>query len=122
MGRIQGEAPLAGLQRQKAWYSIDWKSDLDSYFEIDPVEGTIATKELLDRENMAQHNVSIVATKVNNPVLSSKVAVIVHVLDVNEFPPELSIPYETFVCENSKTNQVSTIFSMFCFISIFKNM
>ncbi|KAK1172139.1 cadherin-12-like [Acipenser oxyrinchus oxyrinchus] len=87
-------------------YSIDWKSDLDSYFEIDPVEGTIATKELLDRENMSQHNISIVATKVNNPVLSSKVAVIVHVLDVNEFPPELSIPYETFVCENSKTNQL----------------
>ncbi|RXM29422.1 Cadherin-12 [Acipenser ruthenus] len=94
---------VAGVQ---CLYSIDWKSDLDSYFEIDPVEGTIATKELLDRENMAQHNISIVATKVNNPVLSSKVAVIVHVLDVNEFPPELSIPYETFVCENSKTNQL----------------
>lgn len=59
---------------------------------------------------------------VDNPVLSSKVAVIVHVLDVNEFPPELSIPYETFVCENSKTNKVSTIFSMFCFKNTFENM
>ncbi|CAL8400004.1 unnamed protein product [Arctogadus glacialis] len=44
-------------------YSIDWKSDLDSYFDIDPVEGTISTNELLDRENVAQHNISIVATK-----------------------------------------------------------
>ncbi|KAG9337525.1 hypothetical protein JZ751_028632 [Albula glossodonta] len=45
-------------------YSIDWKSDLDSYFDIDPVVGTISTNELLDRESIAQHNISIVATKV----------------------------------------------------------
>lgn len=46
-------------------YSIDWKSDLDSYFDIDPVEGTISTNELLDRENIAQHNISVVATKLS---------------------------------------------------------
>lgn len=46
-------------------YSIDWKSDLDSYFDIDPVEGTISTNELLDRESIAQHNISIVATKLS---------------------------------------------------------
>ncbi|KAJ8393732.1 hypothetical protein AAFF_G00057850 [Aldrovandia affinis] len=87
-------------------YSIDWKSDLDSYFDIDPVVGTISTNELLDREGIAQHNISIVATKVNNPVLTSKVAVTVHVLDVNEFPPEFVAPYEAFVCENARVGQV----------------
>ncbi|KAA8580537.1 hypothetical protein FQN60_013495, partial [Etheostoma spectabile] len=145
-------------------YSIDWKSDLDSYFDIDPVEGTISTNELLDRENIAQHNISIVATKLmisttpelqtvlrkpqrsvrslldtavmqqnenslccspetqctaeallnksqDSPVLSSRVAVTVHVLDINEFPPELSSPYETFVCENAKVGQVIQTFS-----------
>lgn len=46
-------------------YSIDWKSDLDSYFDIDPVEGTISTNELLDRESVAQHNISVVATKLS---------------------------------------------------------
>lgn len=46
-------------------YSIDWKSDLDSFFDIDPVEGTISTNELLDRENIAQHNISVVATKLS---------------------------------------------------------
>ncbi|XP_061569891.1 cadherin-12-like isoform X2 [Cololabis saira] len=86
-------------------YSIDWKSDLDSYFDIDPVEGTISTNELLDRESIAQHNISIVATKLNSPVLTSRVAVTVHVLDINEFPPELASPYETFVCENAKMGQ-----------------
>uniref|UniRef100_A0A3B5MA51 Cadherin domain-containing protein n=1 Tax=Xiphophorus couchianus TaxID=32473 RepID=A0A3B5MA51_9TELE len=92
-------------------YSIDWKSDLDSYFDIDPVEGTISTNELLDRENIAQHNISVVATKLNSPVMTSRVAVTVHVLDINEFPPELASPYETFVCENSKVGQVIQIFS-----------
>ncbi|KAK7878039.1 hypothetical protein WMY93_031308 [Mugilogobius chulae] len=92
-------------------YSIDWKSDLDSYFDIDPVEGTISTNELLDRENIAQHNISVVATKLNSPVLTSRVAVTVHVLDINEFPPELASPYETFVCENAKQGQVIQTFS-----------
>ncbi|KAF3836433.1 hypothetical protein F7725_028991 [Dissostichus mawsoni] len=86
-------------------------SDLDSYFDIDPVEGTISTNELLDRESIAQHNISIVATKLNSPVLTSRVAVTVHVLDINEFPPELASPYETFVCENSKAGQVFRRFS-----------
>lgn len=38
---------------------------MDSYFDIDPVEGTISTNELLDRETIAQHNISIVATKLS---------------------------------------------------------
>lgn len=42
----------------------------------------------------------------DSPVLTSRVAVTVHVLDINEFPPELASPYETFVCENAKTGQV----------------
>uniref|UniRef100_A0A4W4E9C1 Cadherin-12 n=1 Tax=Electrophorus electricus TaxID=8005 RepID=A0A4W4E9C1_ELEEL len=87
-------------------YSIDWKSDLDSFFEIDPVKGTISTNELLDRESIAQHNITVVATKVKNPVQTSRVAVTVHVLDINEFPPEFAIPYETFVCEGAKLGQV----------------
>uniref|UniRef100_A0A3P8XFC1 Cadherin-12 n=1 Tax=Esox lucius TaxID=8010 RepID=A0A3P8XFC1_ESOLU len=92
-------------------YSIDWKSDLDSYFDIDPVKGTISTNELLDRESITQHNITIVATKLSNPVLTSRVAVIVHVLDVNEFPPELAVLSESFVCENTKVGQVIQTFS-----------
>ncbi|NXX82193.1 CAD12 protein, partial [Urocolius indicus] len=87
-------------------YFIDWKNDVDSYFTIDATEGTIATNELLDRESTAQYNFSIIASKVSNPLLTSKVNVIINVLDVNEFPPEISVPYETFVCENAKPGQV----------------
>ncbi|XP_032919704.1 cadherin-12 isoform X1 [Catharus ustulatus] len=86
-------------------YFMDWKSDVD-YFKIDTTEGTIATNELLDRESTAQYNFSIIASKVSNPLLTSKVNVIINVLDVNEFPPEISVPYETSVCENAKPGQV----------------
>ncbi|KAM5126922.1 LOW QUALITY PROTEIN: cadherin-12-like [Callospermophilus lateralis] len=37
-----------------------------------------------------------------NPLLTSKVNILINVLDVNEFPPEISVPYETAVCENAK--------------------
>ncbi|KAM6089045.1 cadherin-12 isoform 2-T2 [Chlamydotis macqueenii] len=87
-------------------YFIDWKNDVDSYFTIDATEGTIATNELLDRESTAQYNFSIIASKVSNPLLTSKVNVIINILDVNEFPPEISVPYETSVCENAKPGQV----------------
>ncbi|KAM9228580.1 cadherin-12 isoform 2-T2 [Leptosomus discolor] len=87
-------------------YFIDWTKDGDSYFTIDATEGTIVTNELLDRESTAQYNLSIIGSKVSNPQLTSKVIVIINVLDVNEFPPEISVPYETSVCENAKPGQV----------------
>ncbi|XP_024899306.1 cadherin-12 isoform X2 [Pteropus alecto] len=92
-------------------YFIDWKSDGDSYFTIDGTEGTIATNELLDRESTAQYNFSIIASKVNNPLLTSKVNILINVLDVNEFPPEIAAPYETAVCENAKPGQIIQIVS-----------
>lgn len=42
-----------------------------------------------------------------NPLLTSKVNILINVLDVNEFPPEIAAPYETAVCENAKPGQVS---------------
>uniref|UniRef100_A0A2R9A7U1 Cadherin 12 n=1 Tax=Pan paniscus TaxID=9597 RepID=A0A2R9A7U1_PANPA len=92
-------------------YFIDWKSDGDSYFTIDGNEGTIATNELLDRESTAQYNFSIIASKVSNPLLTSKVNILINVLDVNEFPPEISVPYEAAVCENAKPGQIIQIVS-----------
>ncbi|XP_062942001.1 cadherin-12 [Cynocephalus volans] len=92
-------------------YFIDWKSDGDSYFTIDGTEGTVATNELLDRESTAQYNFSIIASKVSNPLLTSTVNILINVLDVNEFPPEISAPYETAVCENAKPGQIIQIVS-----------
>ncbi|XP_069816344.1 cadherin-12-like isoform X2 [Dendropsophus ebraccatus] len=90
-------------------YYIDEKSDLDNNFSVNPIEGTISTNELLDRESTAQFNISIIASKISNPQLTSSVKVIINVLDVNEFAPEVTIPYETSVCENAKPRQIIQI-------------
>ncbi|XP_062925738.1 cadherin-12-like isoform X2 [Mobula hypostoma] len=87
-------------------YSIDESSDQKRYFTIDEIDGTIATNDILDREDISQYNISILATKVSNPGLVSKVPVTIQVLDVNEYAPEFSVPYETMMCENAKSGQV----------------
>ncbi|XP_071347376.1 cadherin-12-like [Trachinotus anak] len=92
-------------------YSLEWHTESDSCFDIDTIEGTISTNEYVDRETAVQHNITAVATKVNNPLLSTKVSVTVNILDVNEFPPELAVPSDTFVCENSRVGQVIQIVS-----------
>lgn len=48
----------------------------------------------------------VVSPSPDSPVLTSRVAVAVNVLDINEFPPELAGHHETFVCENAKVGQV----------------
>ncbi|KAI4561389.1 hypothetical protein MJT46_012079 [Ovis ammon polii x Ovis aries] len=40
-----------------------------------------------------------------------RVNILINVLDVNEFPPEISVPYETAVCENAKPGQIIQIVS-----------
>ncbi|XP_060715261.1 cadherin-12a isoform X1 [Tachysurus vachellii] len=92
-------------------YSIEWSADSENYFDVDPEEGTISSREALDRETTPKHNITVVATKVNNPQLFTRVIVTITVLDVNEFPPELSSPYEAFVCEDAKVGQVIQILS-----------
>lgn len=57
--------------------------------------------------------VYLVLHSADSPVLTSRVAVTVHVLDINEFPPELASPYETFVCENAKVGQVPSLLTYF---------
>ncbi|XP_028988603.1 cadherin-12-like [Betta splendens] len=92
-------------------YSLQWQPGSDSCFEIDTVEGTISTNDYLDRETAVWHNITVVATKVNNPLLFAKVSVMVNILDVNEFPPELVLPSDTFVCEDSRAGLVIQMIS-----------
>ncbi|KAL4822929.1 hypothetical protein H8958_014703, partial [Nasalis larvatus] len=60
------------------------------------------------------HSKSLTHKPINregNPLLTSKVNILINVLDVNEFPPEISVPYETAVCENAKPGQIIQIVS-----------
>ncbi|XP_038652448.1 cadherin-12-like isoform X2 [Scyliorhinus canicula] len=108
VGRIIGAvtAQDSDVSNSPVRYSIDESTDKERYFTINEVDGTIATNDVLDREDVSQYNISVLARKVSNPDLVSKVPVTIQVLDVNEYAPEFSVPYETMMCENAKTGQV----------------
>ncbi|KAJ8401503.1 hypothetical protein AAFF_G00384220 [Aldrovandia affinis] len=87
-------------------YSIDHSMHGDSYFNINPATGAITTKQILDREETAWYNITVVTSEVDNPSLLSHVPVTVQVLDVNDNPPEIAVDDEVIVCESSRPGQV----------------
>ncbi|XP_037550305.1 cadherin-10 [Nematolebias whitei] len=87
-------------------YSIDRHTDLERLFSIDSFNGTITTLKALDREMSRWHNISVVATEINNPRQTTRVPVFIKVLDVNDNAPEFAMSYDTFVCENVKAGQL----------------
>uniref|UniRef100_A0A8C7KNN5 Cadherin-10 n=1 Tax=Oncorhynchus kisutch TaxID=8019 RepID=A0A8C7KNN5_ONCKI len=91
--------------RSPVRYSIDRRTDMDRVLNVHPGNGSVFMLRTLDREDIAWHNVSVIATEFNNPRLMSRVPVYVRVLDVNDNAPTFATYYETFVCENAKANQ-----------------
>ncbi|XP_029313738.1 cadherin-18 [Cottoperca gobio] len=87
-------------------YFLDSKEEGIRYFRIDESSGLIRTTQTLDREDMAWHNITVMASEVDNPSLLSHVPVTVQVLDVNDNPPEIATDEEVIVCESSKPGQV----------------
>ncbi|XP_023681027.1 cadherin-20 [Paramormyrops kingsleyae] len=87
-------------------YSIEKTSDPGKYFYIDITSGALMTVRPLDREEVAWHNVTLLAMEMNNPSQIGSVSVTVKVLDVNDNPPQLAQYYEAFVCENAKAGQL----------------
>ncbi|KAJ3611778.1 hypothetical protein NHX12_021792 [Muraenolepis orangiensis] len=87
-------------------YSIDRHTDLERLFNIDSGNGSITTLKALDREMSRWHNISVVATEINNPRQTTRVPVFIKVLDVNDNAPEFAMSYDTFVCENVKAGQL----------------
>ncbi|XP_048465220.1 cadherin-12-like [Rhincodon typus] len=51
-------------------YSIDESTDQEKYFTIDEIDGTIATNDVLDREDISHYNISVVARKVTKVEMS----------------------------------------------------
>ncbi|KAL7385942.1 hypothetical protein ABVT39_002232 [Epinephelus coioides] len=87
-------------------YSIDWKSDVEHYFDVDSSSGVITTARPLDREVIALHNITVLAMESLDPSQVGKAVVLVSVTDVNDNAPSFAVEYETFVCENSRPGQV----------------
>ncbi|XP_030254825.1 cadherin-18 [Sparus aurata] len=87
-------------------YYLDSKEEGVRYFRIDEASGVIRTTQPLDREDMPWHNITVMASEVDNPSLLSHVPVTVQVLDVNDNPPEIATDEEVIVCESSRPGQV----------------
>ncbi|KAM4606308.1 cadherin-18 [Polymixia lowei] len=87
-------------------YFMDSAEEGIRYFNIDEDTGVIRTSQTLDREDMPWHNITVMASEVDNPSLLSHVPVTVQVLDVNDNPPEIETDEEVIVCESSRPGQV----------------
>ncbi|TRY64613.1 hypothetical protein DNTS_017036 [Danionella cerebrum] len=87
-------------------YSIDQHTDPERLYHIDSRNGSIIILKSLDREVSKWHNISVLASEMNNPHQRSRVPVLIKVLDVNDNAPEFAMIYETFVCEHVKAGQL----------------
>ncbi|AWP21075.1 putative cadherin-18-like [Scophthalmus maximus] len=87
-------------------YFLDSVEEGTRYFRIDESTGVVRTTQPLDREDMPWHNITVMASEVDNPSLLSHVPVTVQVLDVNDNPPGIATDEEAIVCESSRPGQV----------------
>ena len=56
-------------------------------------DGTVVTTSLLDRERISGYQFDIVASDHGDPVRSSRIPILVTVLDINDNPPFIEFPY-----------------------------
>uniref|UniRef100_A0A3B5M7Z7 Cadherin 18 n=1 Tax=Xiphophorus couchianus TaxID=32473 RepID=A0A3B5M7Z7_9TELE len=102
---------LVSIGRTWFVYRYQMKGSLDGddgvrYFRIDESSGVIRTTQPLDREDIPWHNITVMASEVDNPSLLRHVPVTVQVLDMNDNPPEIATNEEVIVCESSKLDQL----------------
>lgn len=72
------------------------------HFNVDAESGILTVAKGLDRETIGTYNLTVVASDIGTPVMSSIVEVTVNVLDINDNPPEFTQSvYFASVPENS---------------------
>ncbi|KAM3928462.1 cadherin-10-like isoform 1-T4 [Leptodactylus fuscus] len=87
-------------------FSLDRHTDLDRIFNIHSGNGSIYTAKPLDREISQWHNLSIIASEINNPKQTTRATIYILILDVNDNAPQFAMFYDTFVCENARPGQL----------------
>ncbi|KAM9576015.1 cadherin-9 isoform 2-T2 [Guaruba guarouba] len=104
IGQVVAQDP--DITKNAIKYSVDRHTDLDRVFNIHSGNGSLFISKPLDREETPWHNITVIATEINNPKQSSQIPVFIRILDINDHAPEFSKYYETFVCENAKAGQL----------------
>ncbi|XP_017269609.1 cadherin-10a isoform X2 [Kryptolebias marmoratus] len=91
-------------------YSIDRHTDLERLFSIDSTNGTITTLKALDREMSKWHNISVVATEINNPRQTTRVPVFIKLIQtISAVDTDEPLVGHKFVFSMSGTNPNFTI-------------
>ncbi|XP_062355077.1 cadherin-9 isoform X2 [Cinclus cinclus] len=104
IGQVVAQDP--DIAKNAIKYSVDRHTDLDRIFNIYSGNGSLFLSKPLDREETPWHNITVIATEINNPRQSSQIPVFIRILDINDHAPEFANYYETFVCENAKAGQL----------------
>ncbi|KFZ62766.1 Cadherin-9, partial [Antrostomus carolinensis] len=104
IGQVLAQDP--DITKNAIKYSVDRHTDLDRIFNIYSGNGSLFISKPLDREETPWHNITVIATEINNPKQSSQIPVFIRILDINDHAPEFAQYYETFVCENAKAGQL----------------
>ncbi|XP_070798005.1 cadherin-22 [Pituophis catenifer annectens] len=87
-------------------YALEPPEDTEQIFDIDAQTGAILTRQALDRETAGWHNITVLAMEAGNPAQVSRTVLRIRVLDVNDNPPELALPYEAAICEDAKPGEL----------------
>ncbi|XP_059671566.1 cadherin-9 isoform X1 [Gavia stellata] len=104
IGQVVAQDP--DITKNAIKYSVDRHTDLDRIFNIYSGNGSLFISKPLDREETPWHNITVIATEINNPKQSSQIPVFIRILDINDHAPEFAKYYETFVCENARAGQL----------------
>ncbi|XP_063076011.1 cadherin-18a [Engraulis encrasicolus] len=107
VGTVSAQDPDS--TRSAVRYSIDQTNQGDAGFSIDAHSGVITTNHMLDREEAAWHNITVMASETDNPSLVSYVPVTVQILDVNDNSPYIDTENDIIVCETSRLGSVIQI-------------
>ena len=91
IGIIMASDPDSPPFNEFTMYLHPDSSALDT-FSLDPRQGILRTKKVLDREHQATYSLIVVAANTAFPRLSSSVPVTVHVTDVNDNAPSIAFP------------------------------
>ncbi|XP_005517458.1 PREDICTED: cadherin-17 [Pseudopodoces humilis] len=83
-------------EKDSVRYSLE--GDVRKWLRIDPATGQVYTNSPLDREAEEIYSIEVVASEQNNAAQKSKAPLILHLLDVNDNPPEIATDYPTFFC------------------------
>uniref|UniRef100_UPI00398EE578 cadherin-5-like isoform X2 n=1 Tax=Pristiophorus japonicus TaxID=55135 RepID=UPI00398EE578 len=110
IGTAVGKVSAMDPDRAKNRVGYSLRSGMD-FFKIGTDDGIIYTRVELDREAIAMHNITAIASEVGKSNSTSDVLVVIKVLDKNDNAPTLAENYNPHVCEDDVAGTVIQVIS-----------